>query len=96
VLMNKSHLGLGIAEEEGRMVGLITNGDIRRAIERWQAQFFDHTVGDIMTRQPKAVKPDTKLIDVQRIMQANKIHFVLVVNDDDKVLGVVDQNSCMI
>ena len=49
-----------------------------------------------MTRQPKTVKPDTKLIDVQRIMQANKIHFVLVVNDDDKVLGVVDQNSCMI
>ena len=96
VMMNKSHLGLGIAEEDGRMVGLVTNGDIRRAIERWQAQFFDHTVGDIMTRKPKTVRPDAKLIDVQRIMQSNKIHFVLVVDDDNKVLGVVDQNSCMI
>jgi arabinose-5-phosphate isomerase len=57
ILVSKGKLGLGVAEENGRIVGLITDGDIRRAMERWQAKFFDHTVADIMTRTPKTVGP---------------------------------------
>lgn len=96
MLVSEGKLGLGVAEIEGRIVGLITDGDIRRAIERWQAQFFDHTVSDIMTRQPKTVKPQTKISEVQRIMQTYKIHSVLVVDDEQHLIGVVDHYSCMI
>lgn len=54
--VSKGKLGLGVSlDADGRVTGLITDGDIRRAMERWQAQFFDHTVADIMTRQPKTV-----------------------------------------
>ena len=81
---------------DGKIAGLITDGDIRRAIERWQAEFFNHTVSDIMTRTPKTVRPETKITEIQRIMQKYKIHSVLVVNDDNKLLGVVDHYSCMI
>lgn len=96
ILVSKGKLGLGVAEEEGRIVGIITDGDIRRAMERWQAGFFSHTVGDIMSRHPKAVSPDTKITDIQRIMQKNKVHSVLVVSADNRLLGVVDHYSCMI
>ena len=96
VLVSEGKLGLGVAEEEGRIAGLITDGDIRRAIERWQAAFFDHTVSDIMTRQPKTVHPQTKITEVQRIMQTHKIHSVLVVDDESRLIGVVDHYSCMI
>ena len=96
VLVSEGKLGLGVAEVDGRIVGLITDGDIRRAIERWQAEFFDHTVSDIMTRQPKTVHPDTKITEVQRIMQNHKIHSVLVVDGDSHLIGVVDHYSCMI
>lgn len=47
-------------DAEGRVEGLITDGDIRRAMQKWQALFFDHTVEDIMTRTPKMVSTKTK------------------------------------
>ena len=94
--MSKGKLGLGVAIQDGRIVGLITDGDIRRAMEKWQAEFFDRTVSDIMTRTPKTVSPQTKISEIQRIMNKYKIHNVLVVDHDNRLLGVVDHYACMI
>ena len=96
MLVSEGKLGLGVAEVEGRIVGIITDGDIRRAIERWHAQFFDHAVSDIMTRQPKTVRTDVKITEIQRIMQTYKIHSVLVTDGQNRLVGVVDHYSCMI
>ena len=96
ILVSKGKLGLGIAEVDNKIVGLITDGDIRRAMEKWQAQFFDRTVSDIMTRTPKTVKPETKITEIQRIMNKYKVHSVLVTDDEQHLLGVVDHYSCMI
>ncbi|MCR5242277.1 MAG: KpsF/GutQ family sugar-phosphate isomerase [Prevotella sp.] len=93
ILVSKGKLGLGVAEKDGRIVGLITDGDIRRAMEKWQAEFFDHTVSDIMTTKPKTVTPQTTITEIQRIMNKYKIHTVLVVSDDNRLLGVVDHYS---
>ena len=94
--VSKGKLGLGVAVEDGKIAGLITDGDIRRAMEKWQAQFFDRTVSDIMTRTPKMVKPDTKITEIQRIMNQYKVHSVLVTDGENHLLGVVDHYSCMI
>ena len=94
--VSKGKLGLGVSIENGKVIGLITDGDIRRAMERWQAEFFDHTVSDIMTRHPKTVAPDTKIADVQRKMHQYKIHTVLVTDAEEHLLGVVDHYSCML
>ena len=96
ILVSKGKLGLGIAEVNDEIVGLITDGDIRRAMEKWQAEFFDRTVSDIMTRTPKTVKPDTKITEIQRIMTKYKVHSVLVTDEQNHLLGVVDHYSCMI
>ena len=97
MLVSEGKLGLGVAlDGDGCIAGLITDGDIRRAIERWQAQFFDHTVSDIMTRQPKCVDQHTKITEIQHIMQTHKIHSVLVTDNERHLLGVVDHYSCMI
>jgi arabinose-5-phosphate isomerase len=96
ILVSKGKLGLGIAMVNDKIEGLITDGDIRRAMEKWQAEFFDRTVSDIMTRTPKTVKAETKITEIQRIMNKYKVHSVLVVDDDNHLLGVVDHYSCMI
>ena len=96
ILVSKAMLGLGIAMVDDKIVGLITDGDIRRAMEKWQAQFFDRTVSDIMTRTPKMVKPETKITEIQRIMNKYKVHSVLVTDGDNHLLGVVDHYSCML
>lgn len=96
ILVSKAKLGLGIAMVNNEIVGLITDGDIRRAMEKWQAEFFDRTVSDIMTRTPKMVKPETKITEIQRIMNKYKVHSVLVTDGEKHLLGVVDHYSCMI
>ena len=96
ILVSKGKLGLGVAEKEGKLLGIITDGDIRRAMEKWQAEFFNRTVSDIMTVDPKTVSPETKITDIQRIMHEHKIHSVLVVDKERHLLGVVDSYSCMI
>ena len=105
ILVSKGKLGLGIAvrseelevkSEKCHVVGLITDGDIRRAMEKWQAEFFDKTVSDIMTRTPKTVRPETKITEIQQIMNKYKVHSVLVVDDKNHLLGVVDHYACMI
>ena len=94
--VSKGKLGLGVALIDNKVTGLITDGDIRRAMERWQAHFFDKTVSDIMTRKPKSVSPDTKITEIQRMMHEYKIHTVLVVDGENHLLGVVDHYSCML
>lgn len=89
--VSKGKLGMGVSlDQDKHVLGLITDGDIRRAMERWQAQFFDHTVSDIMTRNPKTVSPKAKISDIQRIMHQYKIHSVLVCDKENRLLGIVD------
>ena len=94
--VSRGKLGLGVSVENGRVVGLITDGDIRRAMEKWQSNFFNKTVEDIMTRTPKTVSPSTKIADIQKIMHKYKIHTVLVVDEKMGLCGVVDHYSCML
>ncbi len=97
ILVSKGKLGLGISLNSANEVeGIITDGDIRRAMEKWQAEFFNHTVADIMTRTPKIVSPDTKISEVQKVMNKYKVHSVLVVDENRHLLGVVDHYSCML
>ena len=95
--VSKGKRGLGVSlSPDNTVTGLITDGDIRRAMERWQAQFFDRTVSDIMTRTPKTVLPTTKITEILRIMHKYKIHTVLVVDTNQHLVGIVDHYSCMI
>ena len=96
ILVSKGKLGLGVAISDGIVSGLITDGDIRRAMEKWQAEFFNRTVGDIMTRQPKTASPQTKISEIQKTMNEYKIHNVLVVDEKKHLLGIVDRYACVL
>jgi arabinose-5-phosphate isomerase len=65
-------------------------------MENNQKAFFDRTVADIMTKSPKMVAPETKISEIQKIMNEYKIHSVLVVDREKHLLGVVDHYNCMI
>lgn len=89
--VSRGKLGLGVALNGDKTIaGIITDGDIRRAMQKWQAEFFDHTVADIMTREPKTVLPNAKVSEIQRIMHKSKIHSVLVCDKDKHLFGIVD------
>lgn len=94
--MTAGRLGLCVAMNNDRVAGIITDGDIRRAMESSQDSFFHLTVADIMTCTPKRVRPEAKITDIEQLMHEHKIHSVLVVDEDDRLLGVVDSFSTMI
>ncbi len=94
--VSKGKLGLGLCVENGQLAGLITDGDIRRAMERWQEKFFNRIVEDIMTTKPKVVTPDTRISTILKLMHENKVHMVPVVDENNKLVGVVDHYSCML
>ena len=96
ILVSKGKLGLGVAIKDGKIEGMITDGDIRRAMEKWQAEFFNRTVADIMTRTPKTVGPQAKISEIQKTMNQHKIHNVLVVDDQNRLIGIVDRYACVL
>ena len=96
ILVSKGKLGLGVAMKDEKIEGLITDGDIRRAMEKWQAEFFNRTVADIMTRTPKTVSPETKISEIQKLMNKHKIHNVLVADKKNHLMGIVDRYACVL
>lgn len=94
--VSRGRLGLCVAVSNEKICGLVTDGDIRRAMEKSQDVFFKRTVADIMSVHPKCVGPETKITEIERIFQQFKIHSVLVVDADNHLLGIVDSFRTMI
>lgn len=94
--VSRGRLGLCVAEVNGKICGLVTDGDIRRAMENSQDSFFKQTVADIMSKHPKCVGLETKITEIEDIFQKYKIHSVLVVDDESHLLGIVDSFRAMI
>ena len=88
--VSNGRLGLCVEKEEGKIVGIITDGDIRRAIQASRDNFFQTTVAEVMTRTPKTVSPEAKVSEIESILNTNKIHCVLVTAPDGRLLGIVD------
>ena len=94
--LSGGEMTLFVTDSDSRVVGSLTDGDIRRAMESSRDRFFDLTVKDIMTKTPKTVPADTKITDIEDLLREYKIHSVLVTDEDGKLLGVVDSFSTMI
>lgn len=96
IRVSQGRLGLCVVVVNDEVVGIITDGDVRRAMESSQNRFFSFTVNDIMTKNPKVVTPETKISTIDNILQKNKIHAVLVVDDKNRLVGIVDSFSIML
>lgn len=88
-------LGLGVVMHDEQIVGIITDGDIRRAVEGAQTRFINLTVEEVMTRTPKTINPEAKLAQIQAMFNRHKIHSLLVVDNNKKLLGIVDYFAIM-
>ena len=67
----------------------MTDGDIRRAMESRQADFFNIKAMDIATLRPKSISPDEKLIAAEKLMTRHKVNSLLVVDDAERLVGII-------
>ena len=87
--ISKGGLGLIVVCEGDRIEGIVTDGDVRRAMERLKADFFNIRARDIATPHPKTIGAGEKLIEAERVMTRNKITSLLVTGDDGRLTGVI-------
>ena len=87
--VSKGGLCLVILMQNDKIEGLVTDGDIRRAMERLQSDFFNILAIDIATRQPKTISASAKLIEAEKIMLQHNITSLLVVDDEGLLQGVI-------
>lgn len=93
--MTRKGLGLtAVAGGDGRLEGVFTDGDLRRALDRG-AGVLQSPVGGVMTRRCKTVQVDMLAAEALRIMQDNKINALLVVDGEQRLVGVLNMHDLL-
>ena len=87
--ISKGGLGLIVVQRDEEILGIVTDGDIRRAMESRQAAFFDIHPMDLASRSPKSIAPTEKLIEAEKMMTEHKVNSLLVVDDAKRLVGVI-------
>jgi arabinose-5-phosphate isomerase len=86
--ISESKMGLSVVMDGDTIMGIITDGDIRRAMESREEQFFSLKARDLMSQNPKMVDAKSKLTEVQKVMTEHKVNSLLV-GSKETLLGVV-------
>ena len=103
-IVTNGKLGVGIVVEKmsnvqgqlsNKLVGIVTDGDIRRAMQRLGQSFFSTPVSEIMSRNPKTINRNAKIVEAGETMNHYSIHSLVVLDSDNKVCGVIDSFSCL-
>lgn len=92
VMTAKSWGCLGVVDKEGRLVGMITDGDLRRHMS---ANIIEQPVSSVMTLNPKTVVPDILCVEALRLMNTKKITSLFVVDGENKPVGLLHVHSLL-
>lgn len=88
--ISSKRLGIAVVIAEDRAIlGIITDGDVRRGIEKWGKNFFDMTADAVMTRNPKMISGEELAAKALSIMEHNSITVLLVPDEMERISGVV-------
>ncbi|EAK0979049.1 KpsF/GutQ family sugar-phosphate isomerase [Campylobacter lari] len=87
-VMTSGKLGLCIVLENEKLVGIITDGDLRRALRANDKPRFDFKAKEIMSESPKTIEASAMASEVEELMLKHKIKEI-VVTQDEKIAGII-------
>ena len=79
--------GIPVVDDAGKLIGIITNRDVRFATD------MNQKVGDLMTRQLVTVKEDVDRAEARRLLHKHRIEKLVVVDDDFRCTGLITVND---
>jgi len=91
VILEMTSKGFGataVVDGEGKLTGIITDGDLRRFVRRG-GDFDRSSARDVMTRNPKTAKPEEMAMEALRRMEEHKITVLIVTDGDRKPIGII-------
>jgi arabinose-5-phosphate isomerase len=91
VEMSRKRLGISaVVDGDGRLLGLFTDGDLRRTLDDATVDMRSTPISAVMTRSPKTIGADALAVEAAQLMEAHKINALLVVDDDHHVVGALN------
>lgn len=91
--MTSKHLGCtGVLNAENKLLGIITDGDLRRHINN---NFLDHKAGEIMTKNPITTSFDTLAVEAIAVMNKKSITSLFVLDQQKNVVGILHLHDCL-
>jgi arabinose-5-phosphate isomerase len=89
--MSRKRLGMtAVVDAEQRLLGVFTDGDLRRALDAAPANLLAAPVLKAMTRQPKTIGPNRLAVEAARLMEDHKINALIVVDAERRVVGALN------
>ena len=91
VEMSRKRLGLtAVVDGEQRLLGLFTDGDLRRALDDAAIDLRGTRIAEVMTRTPKTIGSDALAVEAARLMEDHKINALLVTDGQARVVGALN------
>ena len=91
--MSRGRMGMtAVVDAEGRIVGVFTDGDLRRVLDKVK-DFAGAKVVELMTPGPRTIRPEALAVEAVQLMERHKINQLVVVDDDDKVVGALNMHD---
>lgn len=91
-IMEISSKRLGVAivvNNHKEILGIITDGDLRRGIEKWGKAFFDMKAGEVMTRNPKTISEEELAVKALSVMEKHSITSLVVPDGEGRAKGII-------
>ncbi|HEX8947757.1 MAG TPA: KpsF/GutQ family sugar-phosphate isomerase [Dissulfurispiraceae bacterium] len=90
VEISSKKLGVALVTDADRQVlGVITDGDLRRGIEKWDKAFFDMKAGEVMSKNPKTISEDELAAKALAVMESKSITSLAVPDAEGKAKGII-------
>ncbi|MGZ4859524.1 MAG: CBS domain-containing protein, partial [Candidatus Angelobacter sp.] len=86
--MSSKGLGITTVVEDNKLLGVISDGDLRRLLEK-RRDVFNMTAGDCVTANPKTIRPEEFAMTALNIMEQKKITSLVVTQEDGTVEGII-------
>lgn len=91
VEMTRKHLGMtAVVDAEQRLIGVFTDGDLRRALDDEGVNLRNATVAELMTHGPKTIGADKLAAEAAQLMEKHQIHALLVTDEEQHVVGALN------
>jgi arabinose-5-phosphate isomerase len=87
--MSRKGLGMTTVGDQGKLAGMISDGDLRRLLERDGPNGLEKTAGEVMNRSPKTIGAEELAVRALSVMEEKKITSLIVVNEAQQIEGVV-------
>ncbi|MEC4676005.1 MAG: KpsF/GutQ family sugar-phosphate isomerase [Nitrospirota bacterium] len=84
-----------ITDAEKKLLGIITDGDVRMGIGKWDKSFFDMKAEDVMTRNPKTIAGEELAARAVAVMERYSITSLVVPDEDGRVVGVIHLHNIL-